>query len=425
MASKFRNSLTQKEGHEPAKIVQGSVININLKKWTIDIVGQYDRKKYFGIQVGSPYLHHSNGEGISCFPEVGATAMVCLASDSSPPFVMSYVMAPETVNDSATDAPSGTSSHAQQPVNATSSSFDGGRPAVQPGDIWMRTRDNNFVILHRGGVLQIGATELSQRIFIPLNNLITDIDENYEHHNSNGSIVWGLQDGPSLTQYPSQFMQTFRVFASDQYADVKLAIGKVYSPVPEPDGGVTLAKAGVAQGDDGQGSNPIIYEVTVSPQGFVAESGAPAGGNTSKNSVMKFTFDRTGNTLMRTEGNLYFQVTKVLTLDVTGAISIQTQDAFALTAVDGIDMDGGAYTNIKGKIVRLNAGSIPVARQGDLVSIPTTLPFYIGTSPVPVVTPAGPGTIAPGTPIFLSSKPIPGMPLVGTITKCGNSTVQV
>src|ERR1035437_6381596 len=115
--TKFRNSFTSKEGHGPAIIVQGSIININLTKWTVDIHAQYDRKNYYGIQVSSPYLHHSNGEGISCFPEVGATAMVCLPSDSSPPFVIAYVMAPETVDDSAPDAPAGTSSHAQQPAN--------------------------------------------------------------------------------------------------------------------------------------------------------------------------------------------------------------------------------------------------------------------------------------------------------------------
>lgn len=424
MPSKFRNSMSQKEGHEASRIVQGSITNTNLTKWTVDINAQFDRKKYFNIQVGSPYMHHSNGEGMSVFPEVGATCMVCIPSDSSPPFVIAYVMASETVNDAKPDAPAGTASHGAPAAKATDSSFAGGRGVVKPGDMYMRTRDGNFVILHRGGVVSVGATPLAQRVYVPLNNFITDIDENYEHHNSNGSIVWGLQDGPSLAQYPSQYMHSFRVFATDQYADVKFACGKVYEPIPEPDGGIILAKAEVAKGDDGKGSNPIIFEVTVSPKGFVTESGAAVGPATGTSSVLKFTFDRTGNTLLRTEGNLYVQVKKVLTFDVTGAISISTQDAFSLTAVNGIDMDGGAYTNIKGKIVRCNAGEIPAARQGDMVSIPTTLPFFV-MSPVPVVTPAGPGTIAPGTPIRLSSKPVPGMPLVGTINQCGNRTVLI
>jgi hypothetical protein len=233
----------------------------------------------------------------------------------------------------------------------------------------MRTRDGNFVILHRGGVLQIGSTELSQRIFIPINNLMMDISGNYEHHNSNGSIVWGLQDGPSLTQFPSQYMQTFRVFATDQYADVKIACGKVYNPVPEPDGGVTLAEAGVAEGDDGKGSNPIIFEVTVSPKGFVAESGELAIQATISSSVLKFTFDRTGNTLLRTEGNFLMQVKKQLTLKVTQDISIETDAAATVTSANGFDLDGGAYAHIKGGVVRLGPGQAPVARVGDIVNI--------------------------------------------------------
>ena len=411
MPSKFRQSFTQVAGHEPARIVQGSVVNINLKTWTVDVVAQFDRKKYFNVQVGSPYLHHSNGEGMTVFPEVAATCMVCIPSDSAAPFILAFVMAPETVNGATADAPSGTASHAQMPANATSSTFVGGRPQAKPGDLWFRTRDDNFVILHRGGVLQLGATELAQRIYIPLNNLITDISENYEHHNSNGSIVWGLQQGASKTLIPSQYLQTFRVFASDQYADVKMAWGKVASPVPEPDGGVTLAQAGVAQGDDGKGSNPIIFEVTVSPKGFVTESGAIVNKATVTNSVLKFTFDRTGNGLLRMQGNLLFQIAKELTLLVQGAISVSTQASADMTAVSGFDIDGGAYAHIKGNLVRLGAGTTAVARQGDPITLlmsalPAiiTFPSTPAGGPTPCTISASPayGFISGGNPSVLA-----------------------
>ena len=378
--SKFRTSMTSKEGHDATRIVQGRIVNINLVKWTVDVVAQFDRYRYFNIQIGSPYLHHSNGEGFSAFPEVGATCMVCIPSDSSPPFVISFVMAHQTINDTTADAPLGTSSRGAPPANPTDSSFAGGRPQANPGDMWMRTRDNNFIILRRGGVLQIGSTELAQRIYIPLNNLITDISENYEHHNAAGSINWGIQDGPSLTKYPGQFLQTFRVYATDKYADIKVAIGKVFSPVPEPDGNTTLDAAGVGVGDDGQGSNPIICEVTVSPQGFVAENGEVASASTVPNSVFRFVFDRTGNALLRTEGNLYFKVKKKLTVVAQDTISFQTSTNFSATASSGLDLDGGTYAHVKGDVVRLGQGELPVARMGDLVrmsllNVPVLLTF--------------------------------------------------
>ena len=398
MASRFRSSWTQVEGHEPAKIVQGRVMNVNLVKWTVDIAAQFDRKKYFNIQVGSPYLHHSNGEGIYVVPEIGATAMVCIPSDSAPPFVLAFVMAHQLVDASATDAPQGTSSHGTPTPNATDSSFAGGRPTAKLGDIWMRTRDGNFVILHRGGVLQIGATELAQRIYIPLNNQVMDVSENYSHHNAGGAITWGLQDGPSLDKFPSQYQHTMRVFANDQYADIRMSMGKVYKPMSDS-----------ASSDAGIG-DPVIYEVAVSPKGFVADSGEEAPGGASSGAVLHFMFDRSGNTLLNVAGTVYFKLNKTLTFDVTGAVKVTTQDAFALTAMGGVDIDGTTHVALKGAVIRLKEGVIPVGRIGDQVSTPlVSWPVMITFA-----SPPSPGVPAAAT--------VSGAPLIGTIIQ-GNPNV--
>ena len=428
MATKFRTSFTSKQGHDAGRIVQGKVVNYNLNNWTVDVQGQFDRTAYKGISVGSPYLHHSNGEGFYVMPEVNATVMVALPSDTSPPFVMCFVMAPETIDASATDAPQGTSSHGTPAKNSTDSSFAGGRPPANPGDIWIRTRDDNFVILRRGGVLQLGSTELAQRIFIPLNNQVIDISQNYEHNNAGGTIAWGIQTGPSLTQYPATFMQTFRVFANDAAADIKVASGYVTTPIPEPDQ-TGMGIAGVGAGDDGKGSNPIIYEVTVSPKGFNTQTGEALSGAVAA-SVMKFTFDRHGNGLTRFAGNLYFQVTKNLTFDVTGKVVLTCKDSISVTAVNGIDIDGGAYTAIKGKVVRLGAGTLPVGRQGDVVTTPIdpTQPFT-AASPMMQVAITLQSPPVPGTPVsaMMQILPTPGNLLLtgkvlGTITG-GNTSV--
>jgi hypothetical protein len=413
MSSKFRTSFTQTAGHEPAKIVQCRVVNANLVNWTIDAVAQFDRKRYFEIQVGSPYLHYNRGEGLSIFPEIGAVCMVCIPSDSSPPFVFSFIMPLETLTDtSSAEAPAGTRSHGAMAAHSTDASFAGGRPNVKPGDILLRTRDNNFVILHRGGVLQIGATELAQRIYIPLGNLVTDISENYAHHNAGGAILWGMQDGPSLSKFPAQYQHTFRVFADDKYADVRLAVGKVQSPVPEPDGGTALAAAGLGQSED----SPIICELTVSAKGFDVDTGDVADASTGKNSVFKFVFDRTGNTLLRCEGTLTFLVKKKVTVTATDDVAFSTTTHMGLTAKTGIDVNGGAYSHVKGSLVRLGQGKIAVARQGDLVrTIVTAMPVTIvfGSTPIGgVPTPAILTFGAPGAPI----------PAIGSIAN-GNPNV--
>lgn len=391
MATKFRTSFTHTQGHDAAKVVQGRIVNVNTTKWTVDVVGQFDRTRYFGIQVGAPYAHYVNGEGFYAMPEVGAACMVCLPSDSSPPFVLSYVMPHAVVDDASDDAPVGTKSRTSARESASDVSFAGNRPAMGPGDIGWRGRDGNFVILHRGGVLQLGATELSQRIFLPLRNLMVDVSENYEHHNTGGSITWGLQDVTGAARAPSQQMQTFRVFADDRYADLRVARGRIYHPLGEPDGGVAQASAGIQGGDD----NPIVYEVALSPTGFVAESGDAAAASTVPNCVLRYVFDRQGNTFFRSEGNVTVKIAKKLSVQVAQGVDLQLAEGATLTAAKGLDLNGGTYAHIKGDIVRMGQGVIPVARLGDIVS-----------------------TIVAGSPVLIqfASTPTPGVPMPALLT---------
>lgn len=367
-------------------------MSINLVNWTVSVAASFDRKRFFDVQVGSPYMHFNNGEGLSIFPEIGAVCMVCVPGDSSPPFVMSFLMPHELVDGSADDAPLGTRPHGAPSKTASDSSFGGGRPRAKPGDIYLRTRDGNFLILHRGGVLQIGSTELAQRIYVPLGNLITDISGGYEHFNTGGGQVWGIQEGPSSSNNPAQHVSTYRVFANDQYADLKIAWGKVFNPMPDSDGGEFQAQADVGQDD-----TPILCEVSVSPKGFVVGSGDVASSATSKNSVLRFVFDRKGNTLLRCEGNLAIRVKKKVIIDVDDDINI-TGKSLNFTVKSGLDIDGGSLAHIKGDIVMLGPGQQPVARLGDAVSC-----FIAG---VPCVfTPVG--TVTPN--LNSPAVPIPGV----------------
>lgn len=361
MTTRFRNSFTHKAGLDSADVIECKVVNVNAKAWTVDVRSTYDRKTYLGIQVLSPYAHYSNGEGIYCMPEIGAKCMVCLTSDSSAPCVLGFVM------------PHQTSTEGQ----SSSVNFDGGRPTSKPGDIVLRTRDNNFVILHRGGVLQIGASELSQRIFIPLGNLMMDISERYEHHNAAGSIVWGLQDGPKLQNFPATYRQTFRVFANDDFADVRLTVGSIEHPFPEPPGD---------KGDQSLldqleiGTNkdlPTIAEVVVAKKGFNATSGAPADNVVL---ALKFAFDRGGGVHMKCAGSVLLTSKKDLYFKADGAITLDAKKGVFLKG-EGATLDGGPLTEIKGDLVRLGAGTTPVARSGDLVKILVVPGSLAGATP--------------------------------------------
>lgn len=390
---RFRNSMTSQAGNKPAEVIQGKIVNLNMTNWTVDVTSQFDRKRYFDIQVGSPYMHYSNGEGMSIFPEIGAKVMVTIPSDSSPPYVSAFIMPMENVDMSAPDAPQGTTSQSK-PRSSSGASFAGGRPRAKPGDILLRTRDDNFLILHRGGVLQIGSTELAQRIYIPLNNTIMDISENYAHYNSGGSILWSVQTG-STTDLPTEYTQCVRVFANDQSADIRIKIGHCTDPMIEPSDGAqdAIDQLGMATKD-----NPIMCEVVVAPAGFNPQTGTQVpGAKTSQ--VFRFFFDEAGNVLLRAKGSIAVRTSKKLQVDAAGGVQFTTDADFNVTAKSGATIDGGAFAHIKGGVVRLGPGDTPVALMGSMVQV--MIPY----TPVPI--PGSPpmvlfGTIVTGEPTVLA-----------------------
>lgn len=154
----------------PATVETGRIVNVNIRDWTVDAVSEHGDKKFFDIQVSAPYMHFTNGEGIYCMPEVGAMCWICKPSDGT--FSAAFVMGFQAIHDEEED------------------SFRNGRQSLNPGDLMMKTRDENFLILRRGGVVQVGSTPLAQRIYIPIGNAIKDFCENYELHTLTGDLVF-------------------------------------------------------------------------------------------------------------------------------------------------------------------------------------------------------------------------------------------
>lgn len=375
-------------------IHEARIIDINLVNWTVDVFTIFDQRRYFEVQVAAPYLHSNFGEGIYAFPEIGAKCLVCIPSDGPPPFILAFIMPAETIPD-ATDpdeAPQGTQGGQGGVVqNASDSTYRGGRARAKPGDIVMKGRDGNFVTLHRGGVLQIGSTQLAQRIYIPLGNFVTDISENYNHFNTGGSINWGLRPGSPDENPETEWRQTFRVFANEEFADVRLSVGKVHNPVQEKvgDEGSTSELEQLGIGTD----DPIVAEFAISPGGFDTDVGAPvtAGNAARENNVLRMFFDRAGGGMLRAEAAISVRVKDKLVIKADGGCDIISEDGPINVEASGpINITAGGGINITGDgVIKLNGGSKPVATVGSTISIVTTVP-------IPIQTSSGPGTISAG-----------------------------
>jgi hypothetical protein len=179
------------------RLEEAVVTDVDRKTYTITVDTKHSSKTVTDIQVGSPYHHHDSGEGIHHLPEVGAICYLAFPSDNTPPFVLTYLGAASVVSTAdgtpARSTPDGAGSD-------TDVSFRSKRPALNPGDIAITTRDENFLYLRRGGIVQIGATPISQRIYIPILNYIKDFCENYEMQTFGGDVAWTVgrqEDDPS------------------------------------------------------------------------------------------------------------------------------------------------------------------------------------------------------------------------------------
>jgi len=369
----MRTSMTRGYGATPAYIHEGRVVDVNFVNWTVSVWSQFDMRYWPDIQVASPYLHPSRGEGIYVMPEVNSKVLVCIPSDGPPPFVIGFIASMERSGRDTVqgDAEGEGDDNTDSAGGMGGSTYALGRKRAKPGDIFMRGRDGNFMILHRGGVLQIGATDIAQRIYIPLRNLVTDISQNYEHFNSGGSINWGISVGETSDNPETEWRQVFRLYANDERADIRVAAGKVHQPLPEPaapDGSQSDLSALNIGGD-----NTVVYEFDIAPGGFNAETGAPVGDVSSK---MKLFFDRAGGGFLRAEGSVLVRVKKKLKVVADEGIEFETNESVSVRAAKGMRLTDtlSFVIGTDGGILSMNSGKDAVAHVGSVVEVTISVP---------------------------------------------------
>jgi hypothetical protein len=234
------------------RVEEAEVTDVNRKTWTCRVESRHRAKTVFDIQVLSPYTHYQGGEGIHHLPEVGAICYLAFPSDNTPPFIMGYKGA-ASVRRSEDEGPERSAD--SEGSSDTDVSFQARRPNLNPGDIALTTRDQNFLFLRRGGVLQIGATPISQRVYIPVLNYIKDFCENYELANFAGEVSWQVlrqEDDPSGNA-PATYVLRVNTSAQDENATVRVR----YMALAEP--GESRRRA---------------WEVKIAPNGINREDGS-------------------------------------------------------------------------------------------------------------------------------------------------------
>lgn len=230
---------------------QAVVIDVNRSNWTCSLQTVHGAQTMGDVQWSSPYHHYTGGEGFHFIPEVGAHCWVAMPSDNTPAFILAFRAPPAVLTTKGNDPARSSEDPGGSPTDVT---YQSNRLDLNPGDLAMTTRDGNMLILRRGGVLQIGATALCQRIFVPIRNFIHDYCENYEMATPAGDVAW-IVDRPELDPIgkpPCSWSFHMREFATDKHATVRVRH-------------LPLADAGAKK---------AAWEVTIAPNGIDRDSGS-------------------------------------------------------------------------------------------------------------------------------------------------------
>ena len=232
-------TLPSRNRFRDARIESARVADVNVRDYTVSVYTEESWKKFFDIPFSSPYLHFSSGSGIHFLPEAGATCWICFPSDFGPPFVLGWYGPPDGEG-----------------------SMRGFRRAMEPGDLVMDGRDGNYVWVRRGGIVEVAATPICRRFYIPIDNIIRDVAGSYRLQTLGGAWDWSVsreEDDPDGRQ-PVRFAVGIREFADDEKVlvslDVAGAVGK-----DEDDADIAqalLSDGGVIKSDSDLGDRPAL-----------------------------------------------------------------------------------------------------------------------------------------------------------------------
>lgn len=302
------------------------ITDVNRKTWTCTAEGIYGSKTFENVHVLSPYHHYAGGEGMYAMPEVGARCYIASPNDNSPAFVMGFIAVPSVVS-SATDDPLRSTMNG---ASSTDVSYQSKRPDANPGDMGFTTRDGSFFKLLRGGVIQLGSTNMAQRIYIPVRNFIKDFAENYTLSTVSGEVAWTVErpELDPLGKAACTYSFTMQEYGSDKKASVRVR----HMPL------------------QAAGAKKAFWEVTVAPQGIDHDKGSVSGATYT----MTVLSDGTQTEMVGANREITVKGNDKLTID--GSATIEAKTAYSLKSPK-ITITADQLFELTSKAIKLGSSS--------------------------------------------------------------------
>ena len=303
----------------PCVVEQAKIIEVFPEAYSCSVATLYGQRIIPDVKFVTPTLHGPRGAGMNFMPDIGDICYVFIPADGSGPFVLGFVLLEDP------DARLGGDTNEEAGPD-----FTGERPRLEPGDMSLTTQDGNFVIIRRGGVVQIGATTLAQRVYIPIENVIRDYFQRYHGFSPIGEIIWDhsqvTSDNLNSGDISAIVKFSCREKLSDKSTSVEVRVGHVDKTLLDATINSNLLQEGNTQkiGDedfvgDGDEEHLIGKNRKVTGLGF-----EPDNTDTStppcllsfvvnpQHEGVKYTFqvDKEGSNFIRTEAHIHVEAEK-------------------------------------------------------------------------------------------------------------------
>ncbi len=332
----------------PCVVEQAIIETVNPETHSATVQCIYSHRSIPDVKIASPFLSYKTRGGLRFLPDPGSLCYVFTPADGSGSFIFGYCDLGKT-----RDYPQRDGSLEAQ------TDYRGEYPPLDPGDMHLGSVDDNFLILKRGGILQLGATQLAQRMYIPIENLVRDYFQRYHGFSPLGEIVWDhvnlYQDNvdPKTADVPVIVKLSCREKINHKKMTVEIRMGRLDKDTLEGAINENLLNEGKKQSvevitsgqkieietktlDMGDGSGDLEHLMAAAKKedglnmpvdheahpGVVSIAIRPDDGDTV---VYSFQIDKQGNNFIHTDAHMHIECAKGFFLQVDDSDGYKVQ----------------------------------------------------------------------------------------------------
>lgn len=197
-----------------ARILKGRVTSVDSVRWTVSVRTE-DGRSFPDLPM-VPRTSNPDGSGSASLPQENSLVTLAFTGSETTPIILGGAVAP--LGGAGEDAE-------QDPTD-----YRMNRPVLNPGDDIVASSATGFIIMRKGGMLEVGSGDNCQRIYVPVQDIIREFCRSTEQETDGSTFKQTARvDDPAWGANKTPFESVYQVyeFCEDENPIVDLRIGRI------------------------------------------------------------------------------------------------------------------------------------------------------------------------------------------------------